>query len=260
MTLTEEQIERYARQIVMRQIGGVGQERLLGATVFLLGAGGLGSPVAYYLAAAGIGHLIIADGDRVERSNLQRQILHTSGRIGTFKAESAAHTLRELNPGIRVTPVTRVITADNVAEWVEASTLVVDGSDSFDTRFLLNDWCRTLHKPLVSGAVLGFEGQVATFRHGLDPMQPCYRCLHPDPPTAGMAPTCATAGVLGAVAGMVGCQQAIETVKELLGIGDSLSGSVLLINTLDGVFQRIRLRKNPDCPACAPRGTALQAD
>ncbi len=248
--LSENQIDRYARQIILRQIGGTGQQRLLESTIFLLGAGGLGSPAAYYLAAAGIGHLIIADGDRVERSNLQRQILHSSERIDTFKAESAALTIRSLNPDVRVTTVNEVINDDTAGQWVRKADLVVDGSDGFDTRYMLNEACMAHKKTLISGAVLGFEGQVATFRHGIDTQSPCYRCLHPQPPDPALVPTCASAGVLGAAAGVVGCQQAVEAVKELLGIGESLAGSLLLINTLDNIFQRIRLRKNADCPVC----------
>lgn len=254
-TLSPEQIQRYSRQILLKAISGAGQTRLKNATVFLLGAGGLGSPAAFYLAAAGIGHLIIADSDRIELSNLQRQILHTTDRIGTFKAESAAQTLQALNPQIRITPITSHITKDNIHKVIADCDLIVDGSDNFPTRYLLNEVCMEVKKVLIFGAVLGFEGQIATFRHGVDPTTPCYQCLYPrsNPTnTEESLPTCATAGVLGAVAGVIGAYQAAEAIKEILGNQPTLAGSLLLINLFDGLFHRIQLPKDPNCPICNP--------
>lgn len=251
--LTPEQMERYSRQILLREIGGKGQRRLLDATVFILGAGGLGSPVALYLAAAGVGHLIIADHDVVDLSNLQRQILHNTPRLGMTKTASAAQTLATLNPDCRVTPLAERITATNVDAAIAPADLVVDGSDGFATRYLLNAACGRKGKTLISGSVLGFEGQVAVFRHGVDANAPCYRCLFPEPPAGDHAPTCATAGVLGPVTGVIGSMMAVETMKELLGIGHGLAGRLLLCNLLDGVIQTLTVPKQMDCPVCGGR-------
>ncbi|MEO5340520.1 MAG: molybdopterin-synthase adenylyltransferase MoeB [Magnetococcus sp. MYC-9] len=251
--LSPAQIERYSRQILLREIGGGGQVRLLQGRVVVLGAGGLGSAAAFYLAAAGVGHLIIADQDRVELSNLQRQILHTTDRIGHAKTASAARTIASLNPEIQVTPFPHRVDERTVDALLHQGDLVVDGSDTFATRQLLNAACLRAGKPLISAAVLGFEGQLASFRHGVDPAAPCYRCLYPHPPQPGQTANCRTAGVLGALTGMLGAWQAAEAVKELLGIGDSLAGSLLLFNLLQGEVQRIRIVKNPECPVCAPR-------
>lgn len=248
MTLSEKQIELYSRQIILKEIGGVGQSKLLDSTVFILGAGGLGSPAALYLAAAGVGHLVIADGDRVELSNLQRQILHTAARVGQAKADSAVSTLNALNPNIKVTAISERVTENNVVELLGYSDLVLDGSDNFATRYLLNESCLQLKKKLISGAVLGFEGQIATFAHGVDPAAPCYRCLFPSPPVS--APTCSSAGVLGAVVGTVGTLQAAEAIKALLGIGEELVGSMLLVNVLDNIFHRITIPKRSGCSTC----------
>ena len=250
MKFSTPQMERYSRQLLLKEIGGEGQARLLNARVVIVGAGGLGSPVAYYLAAAGIGHLIIADSDQVDRSNLQRQILHTTDRIGQNKTVSAAETLRALNPEVTVSSRSERVTSDNVRDIVQQGDLVVDGSDTFATRYLLNETCFHTGKILVSAAVLGFEGQLTTLRHGLHVSSPCYRCLYPHPPDPATTPTCGTAGVLGAVTGIMGSWQAAEVIKELLGIGDSLDGSLLLVNVLHGIFQRIRISKDPQCPLC----------
>ncbi|MBF0156628.1 MAG: HesA/MoeB/ThiF family protein [Magnetococcales bacterium] len=243
-------MDRYSRQLLLREIGGEGQERLLRASVLVVGAGGLGSPACLYLAAAGVGHLFVADGDRVELSNLQRQILHSCDRLAQPKAESAAVAIRALNPDIEVVPVNQDLDAASAPSLLERVDLVVDGSDNFPTRYLLNALCQQLHKPLVSGAVVGFSGQVATFRHGLDPSLPCYRCLHPLPPEPGSEPTCVAVGVLGAVTGVVGSYLALESVKELLGLGSTLAGHLLLFDGLDGRFLRLRLPKRDDCPQC----------
>ncbi|MBF0399465.1 MAG: molybdopterin-synthase adenylyltransferase MoeB [Magnetococcales bacterium] len=245
-------MERYARQLLLKEVGGAGQARLLRARVVLIGAGGLGSPAAYYLAAAGVGGLVIADDDRVEISNLQRQILHTTDRIGQTKTASALQALRALNPDIDLVPFTERVTDDTVDDLVRQGDLVIDGSDTFVTRYLLNRACFVAQKPLVSGAVLGFEGQLSLFLHGVDPAAPCYQCLYPDPPAVGTTATCRSGGVLGAVTGIVGAWQAAEAIKALLGVGESLAGYLLLINILHGQIQRIRIPKNPNCPLCGP--------
>lgn len=250
MELTPTQIERYSRQILLKEVGGVGQVRLLNATVVLLGAGGLGSAVAYYLAAAGVGHLVIADSDRVELSNLQRQILHTTRHIGQTKTESARRAIQALNPDIQVTTLSERVTEENVREIVQKGDLVVDGSDTFKTRYLLNEACFHTDKILISAAVLGFEGQLATFRHGVNPLSACYQCLYPHPPDPGVTPTCSTAGVLGALTGIMGSWQAAEAVKALLGVGDTFEDSLLLVNVLHGLFQHIRISKDPNCLLC----------
>lgn len=251
MKLTLAQVERYSRQILLKEIGGTGQARLLESTVVVIGAGGLGSPVAYYLAAAGVGHLIIADSDKVELSNLQRQIIHSTNQIGRTKTASAAHTIHALNPEVKVTGLHERVEDHNVLEVVQQGDIIVDGSDTFKTRYLLNEACWRAGKVLVSAAVLGFEGQISTFRHGVSESSPCYQCLYPNPPDPNRTPTCQTAGVLGALTGIVGSWQATETIKELLHLGDSLDGSLLLINVLHGIFQRIQISKDQHCSLCA---------
>ncbi|MBF0096189.1 MAG: molybdopterin-synthase adenylyltransferase MoeB [Magnetococcales bacterium] len=250
MDFTTTQLQRYSRQLLLREVGGQGQARLLASRVVLVGAGGLGSPAALYLAAAGVGRLVIVDDDRVELSNLQRQILHDTDRLGVEKAQSAAQTLRALNPDTEVVPVLSRLSADTVQAVLAQGDLILDGSDNFATRYVLNEACWQAGKPLISAAVLGFEGQLSTFRHGVDRASPCYRCLYPEMPAAGSTPTCRSAGVLGAVAGVLGAWQAAEAIKELLGIGDSLAGSLLLLNLLHGQIMRIRVDKRADCPVC----------
>ncbi|MBF0271478.1 MAG: HesA/MoeB/ThiF family protein [Magnetococcales bacterium] len=231
--------------------------RLAAARVFILGAGGLGAPVALFLAQTGIGHLVIADGDRVELSNLHRQILHVTPGVGLPKAESARQTLQRSHPATRVTPIHLRITETTIANAVTGCDLVVDGSDNFEARYLLNRICMTRRIPLVSGAVLGFEGQVATFRHGVDPEAPCYQCLHPGIKQHGCGPespipTCATAGVLGPVAGVIGALQATEAIQTLLNRQPSpANGSIWLINLRDQFWLRVAIPKNPACPVCA---------
>jgi molybdopterin/thiamine biosynthesis adenylyltransferase len=248
MTLLADQIERYSRQIILKDIGGIGQAKLLDSTVFILGAGGLGSPAALYLAAAGVGRLIIADSDQVELSNLQRQILHTTKGVGEAKVLSAKKALHDINPDIEVVTISQRVTQDNVASTLDGCDLVLDGCDNFATRYLLNEACLKQKKRLVSAAVLGFEGQIATFAHGVDPKAPCYMCLFPKPPE--FAPTCSSAGVLGAVVGTVGTLQAAEAIKLLLGVGQNLTGSMLLINVFDNIFHNITIPKLPECPTC----------
>jgi adenylyltransferase/sulfurtransferase len=248
---TEEQIERYSRHIILPEVGGEGQSKLLESKVFMIGAGGLGSPVAYYLAAAGVGAIGIADADDVDLSNLQRQILHDQHRVGMPKVESAKQTLTALNPDVNVMTYKERVTADNIRDIIRDYDLIVDGCDNFPTRFLVNDACFFERKPLVSGAMFRFEGQVTTFKPHADAEGPCYRCLYPEPPPAGLVPSCSEAGILGALAGAVGTIQAIEALKELLGIGESLSGWLMTFDALRMEWKKLRLHKDPACPLCS---------
>ena len=245
--------DRYSRHLRLPEVGLSGQKRLEAATVLVIGAGGLGSPVAYYLAAAGVGTLRIADDDVVDRSNLQRQILHTDARIGVPKVESAQTTLHALNPRTRIEAVAERVTSDNVERLLEGVDVVVDGADNFAARYLLNDACVKLGKPLVYGAVHRFEGQVGVFDAGRHRgSAPCYRCLFPEPPPPEAAPNCAEAGVLGVVPGLVGLLQATEAIKLLLGLGTPLTGRLLHVDTLGLRFRETRLAPDPDCPVCPP--------
>ena len=248
--LQSHQVERYARHILLPQVGGAGQARLLAAKVLVVGAGGLGAPLIQYLAAAGIGRLVIADGDRVELSNLQRQVLHHSDEVGQLKAETAAARVRAINPDVGVEPVSAFVGADTVAGLVDGCDVVADATDSFEARFLLNDACVAARVPLVSAALLRFEGQVSTWR-GWEPDQPCYRCLYPSPPPDGMVPSCADAGVFGALAGLLGSLQAVEVLKTVLGIGDSLAGRLLLVDALAMTVDTVAVAADPACPVCA---------
>ncbi|MDH4227748.1 MAG: molybdopterin-synthase adenylyltransferase MoeB [Deltaproteobacteria bacterium] len=253
MDFSEEQIERYSRHIILPEVGGKGQAKLLKAKVFVLGAGGLGSPSLMYLAAAGIGTIGIADGDAVDLSNLQRQIIHNTKKIGVHKAVSARQTINELNPDVKVVTYEERLTADNVREVIRDYDVVLDGSDNFPTRFLMNDACFFEKKPLVSGSMFRFEGQVAIFK-GHDEF-PCYRCLYPEPPPKGLVPSCQEAGVLGALAGVVGVLQAVEAIKEVLKIGDGLAGYLMIFDALKMTFRKVRVRKDPDCALCGKNAT-----
>ena len=261
MEFTEEQLHRYARHIVLPEVGGIGQTKLIESSVLVVGAGGLGAPLLAYLAAAGVGTIGVVDDDVVELSNLQRQVIHTTGRIGIAKVESARAAVADINPEIRLTPHAERLTAGNVMRLIEGYDIIADGSDNFDTRFLLNDSCHLAGKTLVSAAILRFEGQVSTFKSGLGPEYPCYRCLYRDPPPPGMIPSCAEGGVLGALAGAVGSLQTIEIIKELLGIGESLAGSLLIYDALTTGFHKMKLKPDPACPLCgeAPAITDLSA-
>lgn len=254
MDFTEDQIQRYARHILLPEVGGEGQAKLAAARVLVIGAGGLGSPVALYLAAAGVGTIGIVDDDRVDLSNLQRQIAHTTARIGQPKVHSAAEAMRAINPEVTVEEHATRLTAANALDLVSRYDLVCDGSDNFATRFLVADACHLARRTLVSAAVLRFEGQLSTFRSHR-PGQPCYRCLHPAPPPDGLVPTCAEAGVFGAVTGVLGTLQATEALKEILGIGDSLSGRLLLWDALAARFRTVTLRPDPACALCGPHAT-----
>ena len=245
--------ERYSRHLLLPQVGVAGQQALLGARVLLLGAGGLGSPAAFYLAAAGVGHLRIADDDVVDRSNLQRQILHTEASIGEPKVHSARERLLALNPALDVEAVQARVTSDNIDALLDGVDVVLDGSDNFPLRYLLNDACIQHAIPLVYGAVERFTGQVSVFDAGRHRGQaPCYRCLFPEPPPPEFAPNCAEAGVLGVLPGMVGLLQATEVLKLLLGIGEPLVGRLLTFDALGMRFREIRLGPDPACPLCAP--------
>ena len=261
LDFTEAELHRYSRHILLAEVGAVGQAKLRAARVLVVGAGGLGAPLALYLAAAGIGTLGLVDHDRLELSNLQRQIIHATDRIGRNKAESAAATLGALNPEVRVEVHARRMDAAAAAELIPRYDIICDGTDNFATRFLLGDACHLLGRPLVSAAVLRFEGQLATFKGHLGAPHPCHRCLHPEIPPAGLVPTCSEAGVLGAVTGVMGTLQATEVLKEILGIGEGMSGRLLLWDALDTRFRSIRLKRDPGCALCgeAPAITDLSA-
>ena len=245
-------MDRYSRHLRLPEVGVEGQRKLEASRVLMIGAGGLGSPAAFYLAAAGIGHLRIADDDVVDRSNLQRQILHTEARIGEAKVASAQVALSALNPRTHIEAVAERVTADNVERLLENVDVVVDGADNFPARYLLNDACVKLGKPLVYGAVQRFEGQVSVFDAGRHRGHaPCYRCLFPEPPAAEFAPNCAEAGVLGVLPGVIGLLQASEAIKLLLGIGEPLSGRLLHFDALAMRFREMRLRPDPECAVCA---------
>lgn len=264
--LTDAEIERYSRQLVLPEFSEAAQLALKRARVLLIGAGGLGAPLGLYLAAAGVGTIGIVDGDRVDLSNLQRQIIHRTDDIGVPKVDSAARAIRALNPLTRVEIHDQPISAANAEALIGGYDLVADGSDNFDTRFLVNDACHLLGRTLVSAAILRFDGQVYTFashRHregpAGGPRLPCYRCLYPAPPPPGLIPSCSSGGIIGALAGMVGSLQALEVVKELTGIGEGLAGRMLIIDALSNRFRSVRLPADPDCPLCGthPRITRI---
>ncbi|MBS0561721.1 MAG: molybdopterin-synthase adenylyltransferase MoeB [Proteobacteria bacterium] len=254
MDLTEAEIQRYARHILLPEVGGTGQAKLKAARVLVVGAGGLGSPLMLYLAGAGVGTIGIVDDDAVDLSNLQRQIAHTTDRIGMKKARSAALAARAVNPLVAVDTHETRLTAENAAALVDAYDLVCDGTDNFATRFLLADACVLGRRTLVSAAVLRFEGQLSVFKPH-DGGGPCYRCLYPEAPPEGMVPSCAEAGVFGAVTGVMGTLQATEALKEILGIGESLSGRLLIWDALATRVRTINLRADPACALCGPEAT-----
>jgi len=257
MNFTEDQVNRYARHIILPEVGGKGQAALLGAKVLVIGAGGLGSPAILYLAAAGVGTIGVVDHDSVDLSNLQRQVLHATARIGRPKVDSARDSVAAINPDVTVIPHHLRFTAANAFELIGAYHLVVDGSDNFPTRFLVNDACYLAKKPLVAAAILRFEGQLSTYKAYLGGEHPCYRCIFREPPPPGLIPSCAEGGVLGALAGVVGSLQAVEAIKELLAVGDSMSGHLLIYDGLTATFRKVRVRADPDCPLC---GTARIRD
>ena len=260
MEFTDAQINRYSRQIILSEVGGKGQKKLQEAKVLVIGAGGLGSPAALYLAAAGIGTIGLADGDVVDLSNLQRQILHTTDRIGVPKVESGRQLLSALNPDITLNLYPEHVSAENLPRLLEDYDLILDGSDNFSTRFLVNDACFFAKKTLISGSIFRFEGQLATIKphEGF----PCYRCLYPEPPPAGLVPNCQEAGVLGVLAGTIGVLQANEAIKEILGLGETLAKHLLLYDALDMTFRKVGRPKAPDCPLCGlkPSITGLEGN
>ena len=248
-TLTPEQRNRYQRHLLLPEVGESGQQKLLESRVLLLGAGGLGSPAALYLAAAGVGTIGIIDMDVVDESNLQRQILHNMDRIGDRKVDSAKKTLTLINPDVDVVTYDTRLGADNVLDIIDGYDVIVDGTDNFPTRYLVNDASLIKKIPVVYGAIFRFEGQASVFH----PYQgPCYRCLLPEPPPAEMAPSCAEAGVLGVLPGIIGSIQAMEAIKLLLGLGDSLSGRLMAYDALEESFRTFKVPRDPDCPACGP--------
>ena len=253
---TQDQITRYARHFTLPEVGEQGQAKLLDAKVLCVGAGGLGSPVALYLAAAGVGTIGIVDHDTVDMSNLQRQILHTNDRVGMPKVESAQMTLNALNPDVNVVQFKERLSSENVMRIIDGFDIVVNGCDNFPTRYLINDACIMAKKTLVDGSIFQFEGQVTV----VDPHEgPCYRCLFPEPPPPGMAPSCAEAGVLGVLPGLVGCMQALEAMKVILGAGRPLIGRMMHFDTLSSEIRVLKLRKDPNCLVCSenPKITQL---
>ena len=254
-TLTPEQIDRYSRHLLIPEVGLAGQRKLLDSSVLLIGAGGLGSPAAYYLAAAGVGTLGIIDSDVVDTTNLQRQILHDTARVGVPKVESARQTLTKLNPDVRVVGYQERLTSANVDRILADYDVIVDGADNFPTRYLVNDASIKHRKPVVHGSIFRFEGQVTVFA----PFEgPCYRCLFHEPPPPELAPSCAEAGVLGVLPGVIGSLQANEALKLLLGVGEPLVGRLLLFDALDTSFREVRLHRSTDCPACGEHPTITE--
>ncbi len=260
--LSDEQRIRYSRHTLLNEVGEAGQIKLLEAKVLLIGAGGLGSPAAMYLAAAGVGTIGIVDFDTVDISNLQRQLLHGNKDVGRPKVESARDRLLDINPDIKVIPHREPITSHNAMEIIRGYDIVLNGSDNFPTRYLVNDACQFLSKPLVDASIFMFEGQATVYQpadegKGIEG-GPCYRCLYPDPPPPGEVPSCAEAGVLGVLPGIVGSIQAIEAIKLILGIGESLVGRLLMIDTLDMTFRTLKVKRNPECPVCGDHPTVTE--
>ena len=253
MQLSNDEIRRYSRHLILPEVGMAGQKKICSTSVLCIGAGGLGSPIAMYLAAAGVGKVGIVDFDTVDFSNLQRQILHTTADVGRPKAESAKETIQALNPGVEVLIHNTRLSSENAMDIIAQYDIVVDGTDNFPTRYLTNDACVLLKKPNVYGSIFRFDGQASVFAPHLG--GPCYRCLYPEPPPPGMVPSCAEGGVLGVLPGIVGCIQATEILKLALGKGSSLIGRLLLFNALEMKFREVRLRRDPKCPLCGEKPT-----
>ncbi|MBI4361951.1 MAG: molybdopterin-synthase adenylyltransferase MoeB [Euryarchaeota archaeon] len=251
MKLTRDQILRYSRHLILPEVGVEGQEKLLSSRVLLVGAGGLGSPLGLYLAAAGVGKIGIVDFDTVDVTNLQRQVAHTVEEVGKPKVESAARRMRSINPDVQVAPLQMKLTSENIMGVLRDYDLVVDGTDNFPTRYLVNDACVMARKPNIYGSIYRFEGQVTVFAPG----GPCYRCLYPEPPPPGMVPSCAEGGVLGVLPGVVGCLQANEALKVLLGKGEPLVGRLLLFEALSMHMTEVKVRRDPHCPVCGDHPT-----
>jgi len=253
---TEDQVLRYSRHIILPRIGAAGQRKLLDAKVLCVGAGGLGSPAAMYLAAAGVGTLGIVDFDRVDVTNLQRQLLHDTADVGRPKVDSAAERLHDLNPEVEVVKHNLVLSSDNAFEVLRNYDVVVDGSDNFPVRYLVNDATQMLGKPLVYGSIFQFDGQASVFLPGRE--TPCYRCLFPEPPPPGTVPSCAEGGVFGVLPGIIGSIQAVEAIKLVTGIGDPLVGRLLLFDALEMDFTTVKLRWDPNCPVCGEHPTVTE--
>lgn len=254
MALSDPQLQRYARQVVLPEIDEAGQEKLLTSRVLVVGAGGLGAPLLLYLAAAGVGKLGVIDDDRVDPTNLQRQVLYATADLGRLKVESAAERLRALNPDVAVEPHAARLAAGNAAELIAGYDLVADGSDNADTRFLVADICHRARRPLVTAALLGFDGQLTTIRGYEGGDRPCYRCIMGAPPPPEARPSCQETGVLGALAGIVGSLQALEVIKDLLGLGQGLTGRLLLFDALSYTYRVVRVSRDPSCPFCGIDG------
>jgi len=256
MDFTEEQIERYSRHIILKDIGGVGQSKILKSKVLIVGAGGLGAPAALYLAAAGVGTLGIIDGDNVDLTNLQRQVIHFTKDIGKPKVESAREKINQLNPDVKVIPYQDIITSENALKIIKEYDFILDGTDNFTAKFLINDACVMAGIPYSHGGILKFDGQTMTYVPG----NACYRCVFENPPPKNAVPTCSQAGVLGAVAGMLGTIQAAETIKYIIGKGNLLTNRLFIFNALDMEFRTVKLKRNPKCPVCGdnPTITKLQ--
>lgn len=252
---TEEQIQRYSRHIILPEVGGKGQTKLLESKVLLIGAGGLGSPIGYYLAAAGVGNIGIVDGDIVDFSNLQRQILHGTTDVGIAKTESAKATLQNLNPDVKVNTYNERISSENILNLIKDYDVIVDGTDNFPARYLVNDACVMQKKPLSHGAVFRFEGQVFTILPGEGP---CYRCLFEIPPPPGLVPSCQEAGVLGVLPGLIGLIQATEVIKIILKIGNLLTDRLLIYDALGMDFRKVKIKKNPKCVVCGENPTVTK--
>jgi len=254
--MNDQQIERYSRNIILKEVGGKGQERLLRSKVLIVGAGGLGAPAALYLAAAGVGVLGLADGDKVDLSNLQRQVIHFTGDVGTPKVDSAGDKIGRLNPDIQVKTYQEMLTSRNIEDIIADYDFVIDGTDNFPAKFLINDACVLTGKPYSHAGILRFNGQTITVLPG---KSACYRCLFIEPPPAGAVPTCSQAGVIGAMAGVIGTVQALEAVKYLLGLGDLLTDRLLVFEGLPMKFRDVRVKRNRACPVCgeSPSITSL---
>ena len=256
MQLNNDEIRRYSRHLILPEVGLAGQKKICSTSVLCIGAGGLGSPIAMYLAAAGIGKIGIVDFDTVDYSNLQRQILHTEADVGRPKAQSAKETIAGINPNVEVVIHNTRISSENALDIIRPYDIVVDGTDNFPTRYLTNDACVLLKKPNVYGSIFRFEGQASVFAPHLG--GPCYRCLYPEPPPPGMVPSCAEGGVLGVLPGIIGCIQATEILKLALAKGNSLIGRLLLFNALDMKFRELKLRRDPQCPICGDKPTITE--
>jgi adenylyltransferase/sulfurtransferase len=263
MTLTDAQLERYARHVILREVGGVGQAKLLRSRVLVIGAGGLGSPLVLYLAAAGVGTIGVVDPDTVSLSNLQRQILHRTDDLGALKTDSALRAARSLNPDVTIRAYPERLTARNAVELICDYDVVCDGTDNFPTRFLVNDAAWFARRTLVSAAVGQFDGQLAVFKPHIrregGRVYPCYRCLYPEPPPPGTVPSCTEAGILGALTGVMGSLQAMETLKELLGIGETMAGRLMLYDGLDARIRTVSVKPDPVCALCGPSPSILAA-